>query len=186
MSISISKMVGIIQTMMSISVSKEYYNNAVLYCMLWYAMICYAISLMYYRLKSTSWIGAVDIGDDAIVNDRCVVIPNTASNFLPDSGPRSLANWRTSSSGFPALARNFWSDRTISLETSWEEYSVSRTFSRTPTAWDNRVPLASNVSWRCPTSLASCNSTLPPSSCKQNKCRSKSFVRREIFQSKVI
>ena len=37
--------------------------------------------------------GAVDIGDDAImVKDKCVLIPNTASNFRPESGPRSLAN----------------------------------------------------------------------------------------------
>lgn len=37
--------------------------------------------------------GAVDIGDDAtMVKDKCVLIPNTASNFLPESGPRSLAN----------------------------------------------------------------------------------------------
>lgn len=81
--VSRTKTAGIIQTMIATSLKIV---TIIQYCML----CCYS---HVYRLRSTSWMGAVDIGDDAtIVKDKCVLIPNTASNFLPESGPRSLAN----------------------------------------------------------------------------------------------
>ena len=133
-----------------------------------------------YRRNKTSWIGAVANGDDAMINGWFIVTPNIFSNFLPDSGPKSRANWWINSAALtPADVRNFCKERTISWETSGEEYSVSRTSRRTPTAFERRVPLANKLSCRWPTNLANCKRTLPPSSCNHKILNTKCYIQNK-------